>query len=236
LKSARASIPGESSIRAPREIFSSVARARRQPRATWGVVALLSVGLSGGAGCSGQSSFLTVGPTAGQLKTSLSHLEYENQQLKKNTAKLERENRSLEDRLVQEQIENGDLAARLDDARNVLRDRGIDADLRLGSHHGGETLGADARDREGAEPANSPDGSRPRRRRTPFAQISSAGDSAAPVEVQEPKDLDQSQRRRARRMPRPADDDSSDQHSYHKPPQDWLPVADNSDDSMIRIR
>ena len=77
----------------------------------------------------------------GQLKTSLSHLEYENEQLKKTTAKLQRENRSMEDRLVQEQMENGDLTARLDDARNLLRDRGIDADVRLGSHRGGETLG-----------------------------------------------------------------------------------------------
>ena len=33
----------------------------------------------------------------------------------------------MEDRLVQEQIDNGDLTARLDDARNLLRDRGIDA-------------------------------------------------------------------------------------------------------------
>ncbi len=33
----------------------------------------------------------------------------------------------MEDRLVQEQIDNGDLAARLDDARNLLRDRGVDA-------------------------------------------------------------------------------------------------------------
>ena len=90
------------------------------------MLALLLRGLCSGAGCSGQSSFLTGGPTVGQLKTSLSHLEYENEQLKKTTAKLERENRSMEDRLVQEQMENGELTARLDDARNLLRERGID--------------------------------------------------------------------------------------------------------------
>ena len=48
----------------------------------------------------------------------------------------------MEDRLVQEQIENGDLTARLDDARNLLRDRGIEADVRVGSHRGGESSGA----------------------------------------------------------------------------------------------
>ena len=106
-----------------------------------GVIAVLFAVSCTGAGCSGQSSFLTGGPTVGQLKTSLSHLEYENEQLKKRTAKLERENRSMEDRLVQEQMENGDLTARLDDARNLLRDRGLEADVRLGSHRGGASSG-----------------------------------------------------------------------------------------------
>ena len=89
----------------------------------------------------------------GQLKTSLSHLEYENEQLKKTTAKLERENRSMEDRLVQEQMENGDLTARLDDARNLLRERGVDDDVRLGSHRTGEATGVSAGERDGAERA-----------------------------------------------------------------------------------
>ena len=52
----------------------------------------------------------------GQLKTSLSHLEYENAQLKRDVAKLQQENRAMEDRLVQEEQDNGDLTARLDDA------------------------------------------------------------------------------------------------------------------------
>ena len=85
------------------------------------------------AGVRGRADFLTGGPTSGQLKTSLSHLEYENQQLKRSVAKLEQENRAMEDRLVQEQIDNGDLTARLDDARNLLRDRGLDPDVRARS-------------------------------------------------------------------------------------------------------
>lgn len=82
------------------------------------------LGLMTIAGCSGNSTFLSGGPTAGQLKTSLSHLEYENLQLKRSVAKLEQENRTIEDRLVKEQLDNGDLIARLNDARNLLRDRG----------------------------------------------------------------------------------------------------------------
>src|SRR5437016_4248954 len=82
---------------------------------------LVCAGLSGLAGCSGRGAFLSGGPTVGQLKTSLSHLEYENAQLKRAVAKLQQESRTMEDRLVQEEIDNGDLTARLDDARNLLR-------------------------------------------------------------------------------------------------------------------
>ena len=86
----------------------------RLHRATTLLVAMCVAAM---AGCAGERTILTGGPTVGQLKTSLSHIEFENEQLKKSVAKLERENRSMEDRLVQEQIHNGDLAARLDDAR-----------------------------------------------------------------------------------------------------------------------
>jgi len=173
----------------------------------------------------------------GQLKTSLSHLEYENEQLKKTTAKLQRENRSMEDRLVQEQMENGDLTARLDDARNLLRDRGVDADVRLGSHRGGDTLGGSTSD-SASEPDRLPDGSRSRRRRTPFAQISAGNDSGAssdPDDAATDTDSGDRPRSRTRRSPRRTDDER-DQHSFHKAPQSWMPIADNTDDSMIQIR
>jgi hypothetical protein len=194
--------------------------------------------LCAGGGCSGRSSFLTGGPTVGQLKTSLSHLEYENEQLKKSTAKLERENRSMEDRLVQEQMENGDLTARLDDARNLLRDRGLDADVRVGSHRTRESLGRSTTEREGAENTSFPDESPPRPRKTPFAQIKSGGDSLGPIDVKGPAGDDDATERagtRTRRSRRRLDDEL-DQHSYHKAPQSWMPVADSSDDSIIQIR
>jgi hypothetical protein len=85
------------------------------------------------AGCAGRESILTGGSSVGQLKTTLSHLQFENEQLKTKVAQLEEEHRTVEDRLVQEQIHNGDLAARLDDARNLLRDRGLEADTRMGA-------------------------------------------------------------------------------------------------------
>jgi len=83
------------------------------------------------AGCSGQKPFQ--GGSSASMKTTLSHIQFENEQLKTEVAKLKEENRSIEDRLVKEQLHTGQLAARLDDARNLLRDRGIDSDTRLGS-------------------------------------------------------------------------------------------------------
>ena len=210
---------------------------RRLTVANAGVLGLLFAVSCTGAGCSGQSSFLTGGPTVGQLKTSLSHLEYENEQLKKSTAKLERENRSMEDRLVQEQMENGDLTARLDDARNLLRDRGLEADVRLGSHRAGEAQSRPKSDREGAEGANFPDESPSRRRKTPFAQIS-GGESLGPIDVKDP-DADTESNERARAKPKRSRrrlEDELDHQSYHKASQSWMRVAESSDDSMIQIR
>jgi hypothetical protein len=86
-------------------------------------------------GCAGKGNWLTGGSSAGQLKASVSHLQYENEQLRTEVAKLKAESRGIEDRLVQEQIHNGDLAARLDDARNLISDRGIDGGTLLGSRN-----------------------------------------------------------------------------------------------------
>ncbi len=195
--------------------------------------------LSTSAGCSGQSTFLTGGPTVGQLKTSLSHLEYENEQLKKRTAKLEQENRSMENRLVQEQINNGDLTARLDDARNLLRDRGVEPDVKLGSRRRGDDNDVSADD----EPPPAQDPCRP------------AGQSGRAAKLRSPRYL------RVRAMPhrkvmttaaphrrsrksrdaktdrsRRRNDDDLDHHSFQNGPLRWLPVADANDDSTIQIR
>ncbi len=118
-------------------------------------------------GCAGRDSVLTGGPTTGQMKTSLSHLQYENEQLKTEVAKLKEESRSMEDRLVQEQIHNGDLTARLDDARNILRDRGVDTETRVGARTKGKRNAGP--DDEVAQPRTLPAGRTSKKPRKPPA-------------------------------------------------------------------
>lgn len=172
----------------------------------------------------------------GQLKSSLSHLEFENEQLKKRTAKLERENRSMEDRLVQEQIDNGDLTARLDDARNLLRDRGVDTDVRLGSRRRGE--GDDSASDDGPRARTLPTGRAGRpRRKAPFAQISGPVNLSPPTQDDDNSGVD-TRKNRDTRTNRSTDqlDDTLDHHSFHSGPLQWLPVADAPADSTIQIR
>ena len=69
---------------------------------------------------------LSKGTSVGTLKTSLSHMEYENQQLRREVASLKAEDRQTEDRLVQEESANGDLSARLDNAMAMLKRQGLD--------------------------------------------------------------------------------------------------------------
>jgi hypothetical protein len=194
--------------------------------------------MSAAAGCSGQSNFLTGGPTVGQLKTSLSHLEFENEQLKKRTAKLEQESRSFENRLVQEQIDNGDLTARLDDARNLLRDRGIEPDVKLGSRQreqAGDLTDADESSRARTLPAGRI--TRPRRK-TPFAQISgpvTALPAAGDDDAADTGSTKQNRRSTTDRSRRQLDDDL-DHHSFHSGPLQWLPVADAPNDGAMQVR
>jgi hypothetical protein len=79
-------------------------------------------------GCTQPGPILARRTTVGMLKTSLSHLEFENQQLAAKVANLESENREIENRFVEEERVNGDLRARLDNARNLLSDRGYNWD------------------------------------------------------------------------------------------------------------
>jgi hypothetical protein len=167
-------------------------------------------------GCADQRGFLSGGPTVGQLKTSLSHVQFENEQLKVQLAKARQENRSLENRLVQEQVHNGDLAARLDDARNLLRDRGYELNTRLsdnlrqGSGPQGDANRLRVDDPEGRA-RTLPAGRTNRRPRTPpSARIGDHLDDpfAAPAD-DDPEEGSVSMvrpRLRQRRPPFPADD------------------------------
>jgi hypothetical protein len=99
----------------------------------------------------------------GTLTTSLSHLEYQNEQLRRETAQLKAENRQIEDQLAQVEALNGDLTARLDDARNVI------------SRGGGEP--------PGDPPQTLPAGRSSRtRRKPPFARIPGRIDTLPPAD------------------------------------------------------
>jgi hypothetical protein len=202
-------------------------------------VALLSATLSVSTGCSGQSGFLTGGPTVGQMKTSLSHLEYENVELKRSVAKLQQENRSMEGRLVQEQIDNGDLTARLDDARNLLRDRGIESDVRVGSRRpGGNGTGSSREDDDTSGRTVPASRAERQRRKPPFAQISGQVDALPSVEDDDNSSKRKSRARRNTKSDRSGQgfDDVLDNHSYHSGQLRWNPVARADDDSTIQIR
>jgi hypothetical protein len=166
------------------------------------------------AGCSGRQSFLTGGPSVGQLKTSLSHLEYENGQLKRSVAKLERENRSIEDRLVQEQLDNGELTAKLDDARNLARERGLDLDTQVGSHR------AD----DGTTPRTLPAGRKGRK--PPFAVIPGQVEIFPPV--QDDDNASKPLSARDESFDRFDQKDDLNRHSYQSGALRWLPVADGT--------
>ena len=116
----------------PGHVGTGIARRSCRKSSTSGMalVVLSLAGLNALWGCSGRGTFLSGGPTVGQLKTSVSHLEYENGRLKRDMAKLQQENRVMEDRLVQEQLDNGDLTAQLDNARNLVSDRGLEPGVR----------------------------------------------------------------------------------------------------------
>lgn len=87
--------------------------------------ALIAAGLI--AGCSGSSPFLAGGTSVGTLKTNLSQVEFQNEQLRKEIASLKTSNRRLDQELVQEQEDNEQLATRLDNARELLDNRGIES-------------------------------------------------------------------------------------------------------------
>jgi outer membrane murein-binding lipoprotein Lpp len=76
------------------------------------------------AGCESPGPLLSRQTTLGTLKTSVSQLEFQNEQLQKQIAGLKSDNRRLDDRLAQEQAENDDLANRLSDDKGLLGSQG----------------------------------------------------------------------------------------------------------------
>jgi hypothetical protein len=219
--------------RAMRRLESS-GRPAGRARLAWAFAGLCAA-LSALAGCSGRGSFLSGGPTAGQLKTSLSHLEYENAQLKRAVAKLQQESRSMEDRLVQEEIDNGELTARLDDARNLLRDRGLDERLR--------SYGDGTRDPSEGDPGprTLPAGQPVRKRRKPPVAripglVDAPSEDSSTHETSPELSIPSNAELGSDRSSSFRSGDDLDHHTYYNGSLRWTPIASGVDDSVSRVR
>ncbi len=67
------------------------------------------------------------------LKASVSQLEFENEKLRKEVGELKADNSRLDNQLAQEREANGEITARLDDAKDLLRRQGGNAQALGGS-------------------------------------------------------------------------------------------------------
>jgi hypothetical protein len=166
-------------------------------------------------GCTQTGPITSRYTTIGTLKTSLSHLEYENQQLRTKVAGLESENRGIENRLVQEEALNGDLSARLDDARDVMARQGYNW-----SNPGGGT------GRDDSNARTLPAGRANRTpRRPPFARIPGRPESPPPADGYD-DDFNRST------LP---STDAFGPQSLHDDGQ-WLPIARGTTAPGTRVR
>jgi hypothetical protein len=215
-------------------------RRREWPRAARAILILtIGAGQISLSGCSGRSSFLTGGPTMGQMKTSLAHLEYENAQMKRDLAKLRRENRQIEDRLVQQEQDNGELTARLDDARNLLRERGLEPDERTAAGRDGSPADAEAIGRARTLPAGQ---SSRKRRKPPVARIPGQFSPAAPDRDPDDEDGTLGPPQAAPNPAAGADqtglrsDDELDHHTGYTGPMRWAPIAGRAGATASRVR
>ncbi|AGA26939.1 hypothetical protein [Singulisphaera acidiphila] len=147
----------------------------------------------------------------GTLKTSLSHLEYENQQLRKEVAQLKTDSRDVENRLVQEETDNGDLRARLNDARLQLSQRGIDFDAQSSS-----TTSRDLDSDPDAKIAIPAGQSNRKRRKPPFAQIPGGLKPIPRLDFDDDEHVID---------PKPLQGDAFGPQSSLNDPDRWLPIA-----------
>jgi outer membrane murein-binding lipoprotein Lpp len=169
-------------------------------------ISLAALGLW--SGCASQGPLMSRQTTLGTLKTSVSHLEYENEQLKRELAEAKTENQRVSRRLDQEEAANGELTARLDDARNLISQQGADP---TGLAGGARPLPAS--EPADPRPAPAPAGRRPNK--PPFAQIRGRIELPPPLDedpAADPAADDRGAFRDSSRRNRPA-------------PSPWLPVA-----------
>ena len=175
------------------------------------IVLVLLAGTVALSGCASPSPIGSRRKTMGSLKSSLGHLEGENTKLRSRVANLESEKRVVEEKLVLEESANGDLTARLDDARNLLGDRGA-----------APSSGLDPFD-----PPTRPASAKPRRK-PPMAQVPGRIEPAFP-DFDDPLELPPPTAPLRRR--------SSDLQSRRDDaPTRWLPVVRGASESTSLAR
>lgn len=180
--------------------------------------ALLLAATAFATGCAQTGTTLPRRTPLGSLKTSVSHLEFENEQLRKEVAKLKTDSREIEDRLVQEEADNGDLRARLDDARHLLSQKGYDA--------GTEPAHATNRPSDSATTVPAGQSSR-KRRKAPFTQIPGRIEMVPPSDpADDPQFL----------APRPGPRDEFGPQSRRGDTDLWLPIAQGTSAPTARSK
>ena len=162
-------------------------------------------------GCAQSGPMFGGGTKVGTLKTSLSHLEYQNEQMRKEIALLKSENRRIEDQMAQVEAHHGELTARLDDARNVLRQGGNEP--------------------QDAPPKTLPAGRSSRaRRKPPFAQIPGRIDPIPPGERDEDLPVDPFDPPKTRPSDEFGPQGRLEEHDH------WLPIARGTSDVRPQVR
>jgi len=174
------------------------------------------------SGCAQSGPLLSKGTNVGTLKTSLSHLEYENRQLRGEITSLKSELRQTEDRLVQEESANGELKSDLNNATAMLKRKGLD---------GGDLADSGSADAGPERPRTTlPAGRSGRKlRKPPSAQIPGRIETLP----RSPEDLDTSSTSWGPRGSRPGDDPEAGVRSDNVV---WLPVARGVTDSSAARR
>jgi|GEM_PF-3122153 len=177
--------------------------------ARWFVPFLTATGLL--AGCAQTDHVFPRQTTLGSLKTSVSQLEYRNEQLRTEVAQLKDQNREIEDQLVQEQADNGDLKARLDNARYELSKHGIDSE-------DGQASASRRSNEDSDQPVTIPAGrSTRKKRKPPFAQI--------PNRVEEAPAAEEEERTPPPNRIRSRDEFGPQGNNLLDDPGHWLPIA-----------
>ncbi len=168
-------------------------------------------------------------------------MEFENDKLKRSVAKLDDENRVLEDKLASEQLNNGDLAARLDDARNLLKDRGLESDRSVLSRNNSNRDSADDDTVNSAR--TQPASQSPRKRRKPpVANISEQVEIKPPIkdddtgETFKPAVRPTNDGQASRSGLSARDRYSVDHHSFDDGLFRWLPIANSTSDATSQVR